>query len=49
VYDVIDGRGVLVDRVQLWPGRTLSAIGDGVAYLGVMSDGHARLEGAKLR
>jgi len=49
VYDVIDGRGVLVDRVQLWPGRTLSAIGDGVAYLGVMSDGHARLEVAKLR
>jgi hypothetical protein len=35
VYDVVDRQGVLVDRVQLPPYRTIAGFGPGVAYLAV--------------
>ena len=49
IYDVIDGRGQLVDRVKVPFGRVISGFGKGVVYLGVQDDQGARLERARIR
>ncbi|MBW7934562.1 MAG: hypothetical protein H3C62_13355 [Gemmatimonadaceae bacterium] len=49
VYDVIDGRGRLVDRVKVPFGRVISGFGPGVVYLGVLDEKGARLEKANIR
>ncbi len=50
VYDVVNGQGHLVDRVQLPPYRTIAGFGPGVVYMGVQdSTGTAHLERAKIR
>lgn len=49
IYDVIDGKGQLVDRVKLPFGRVISGFGKGVVYLGVQDDEGARLERARIR
>jgi hypothetical protein len=48
VYDVINGRGVLVDRVQVPPGRVIAGFGPGgIVYMGVLDGTVARLERAR--
>lgn len=49
IYDVIDGKGVLVDRVKVPFGRVIAEFGSGVVYLGVLDDKGARLEKARIR
>lgn len=49
VYDVIDRRGVLVDRVAFPYGRVIAGFGAGVVYMGVRDEKGARLELARLR
>jgi hypothetical protein len=49
IYDIINGEGVLVDRVRLPYGRVIAGFGPGVVYMGVLDDSGARLEKAKLR
>jgi len=50
VYDVIDGRGQLVDRVQLPPFRSIAGFGPGLVYLGVRdSVGIVHVERARIR
>jgi hypothetical protein len=50
VYDVINGKGVLVDRVQVPPGRVIAGFGrGGVVYMGVEDGNIARLERARVR
>ena len=50
VYDIVDRQGVVVDRVQLPPFRSVAGFGAGVVYLGVRdSVGVTRLERARLR
>ena len=49
VYDVINGKGDLIDRIQVPPGRVISGFGrDGLVYMG-FRDGTAgvRLEQAR--
>ncbi len=50
VYDVINGKSELIDRVQLPAGRTIAGFGPGVVYLGVR-DGTVgvRVERAKIK
>ena len=48
IYDVIDGSGRLVDRVQLQPGRQVVGFGPhGVVYLSARDDRGAWLERTK--
>ena len=48
VYDVVNGKGELVDRVQMPVGRVIAGFGPGgVVYMGVRQDGVARLERAR--
>jgi hypothetical protein len=45
IYDVIDRSGLLIDRVQVPPGRQVIGFGKGgVVYLAAREDGHAWLE-----
>ena len=49
VYDVVDPKGVLVDRVQLPPFRTIAGFGPGVMYLAVKdAAGRVFLEKARV-
>lgn len=49
IYDVIDDKGQLVDRVKVPFGRVISGFGPGVVYLGVLDEKGARLEKARLK
>jgi hypothetical protein len=50
VYDIIDRHGVLVDRVQLPPFRTIAGFAPGVIYMAVKdAAGNVRLERARIR
>jgi hypothetical protein len=49
IYDVINGKGELVDRVKLPFGRVISGFGPGVVYMGVQDDKGARLEMARIK
>lgn len=50
VYDVINRKGVLVDRIQVPPGRVIAGFGaGGVVYMGVLDGTIARLERARVR
>jgi hypothetical protein len=50
VYDVIDARGELIDRVQLPPFRSIAGFGAGVIYMGVLDSAKvAHLERARVR
>ncbi|MDP1862057.1 MAG: hypothetical protein Q8K82_25620 [Gemmatimonadaceae bacterium] len=49
IYDVINGKGELVDRVKLPYGRVISGFGPGVVYMGVLDDEGARLEKARIK
>ena len=50
VYDIVNRRGELVDRVQLPPFRTIAGFGPGVVYLGVKdASGVVHMERAKIR
>jgi hypothetical protein len=49
IYYVLNGRGELVDRVQIPFGRIIVGFGKNVAYMGVLDDKGARLELANLR
>lgn len=50
VYDVINRRGELIDRVQLPRYRTIAGFGPGVVYMAVVeAGGKVRLERARLR
>jgi hypothetical protein len=49
VYDVINGQGALVDRIQVPPGRVIAGFGrGGVVYMGVLDGTVARLERARV-
>jgi hypothetical protein len=48
VYDVINGQGVLVDRILVPPGRVIAGFGPGgMVYMGVLDGKVARLERAR--
>jgi len=50
VYDVIDRRGVVIDRIQVPPGRVIAGFGPGgVVYMGVLDGAIARIERARAR
>lgn len=49
IYDVINGKGELIDRVKLPFGRVISGFGKGVVYMGVQDDKGARLEQARIK
>jgi len=50
VYDVVNGQGQLVDRVQLPANRTIAGFGRGVIYMGVRDEnGNTHLEKARIR
>jgi hypothetical protein len=49
IYDVINGKGELVDRVKLPFGRVISGFGPGVVYMGVQDEKGARLEMARVK
>jgi hypothetical protein len=49
VYDVVNRRGVLIDRVAFPFGRVIAGFGAGVVYMGVRDDKGARLELARMR
>lgn len=50
IYDVIDGKGALSDRVQLPPGRTIVGFGPaGTVYLAAKDGAVTKLERAKVR
>ena len=49
VYDVIDRKGALIDRVAFPFGRVIAGFGPGVVYMGVRDDKGARLEVARIR
>ena len=49
IYDVINSKGELVDRVKLPFGRVISGFGPGVVYMGVQDGTSARLEMAKVK
>jgi hypothetical protein len=49
VYDVVNRQGVLVDRVQLPPFRTIAGFGHGVVYMAVKdAAGVVHLERARI-
>jgi hypothetical protein len=49
IYFVINGKGVLVDRVKVPFGRMIAGFGPGVVYMGVLDGKGARLEKAIIR
>jgi len=49
IYDVINGKGELIDRVKLPFGRVISGFGPGVVFMGVQDGASARLEMAKIK
>jgi hypothetical protein len=50
VYDIVNRRGELTDRVQLPAFRTIAGFGNGVIFLGVRdADGVMHLERARIR
>ena len=49
VYDVINAKGELTDRVLLPPGRVIAGFGKGVVYMGVREGSGVRLEAAPVR
>jgi len=50
VYDIVSRQGVVVDRVQLPPFRSIAGFGPGVVYLGVRDSlGTTHLERARIR
>ncbi len=50
VYDVINRQGVLIDRIQVPPGRVIAGFGPGgVVYMGVLDGTVARLERVQVR
>lgn len=50
VYDIVNGGGQLVDRVQLPAFRTIAGFGNGVVFLGVRDgEGNMHLERARIR
>jgi hypothetical protein len=50
VYDIINGQGVLTDRVQLPPGRVIAGFGPGgVVYMGVVDGTITHLERARVK
>jgi hypothetical protein len=49
IYDVVNGKGELVDRVKLPFGRVISGFGPGVVYMGVQDEKGARLEMARIK
>jgi len=49
IYFVINGRGEVIDRVQIPFGRVIAGFGKGVVYMGVLDDKGARLEVASVR
>lgn len=49
IYDVINGKGELIDRVKLPFGRVISGFGPGVVYMGVQDGASARLEMARVK
>jgi hypothetical protein len=50
VYDVVNEKGVLVDRVQLPAFRTIAGFGQGVVYMAVTdSTGAVHLERARMK
>ncbi len=50
VYDVVNRRGEITDRVQLPPFRTIAGFGPGLVYMGVQdSTGVTHLERARIR
>jgi hypothetical protein len=49
VYDVINNKGILVDRIAVPPGRVIAGFGSGgVVYMGVLDGNIARLERARV-
>ena len=48
-YNVVNSKGVIVERVVLPAGRTILAFGDGVAYLAHREGNAVHLEKASLR
>lgn len=49
VYDIINSKGVLVDRVLLPPGRVIAGFGPGTVYMGFRDGAGVRLESAPTR
>ncbi len=50
VYDVINNKGVLIDRVAIPPGRVIAGFGPGgMVYMGVVDGNITRLERARSR
>lgn len=49
IYDVINPKGELIDRVKIPFGRVISGFGKDVVFLGVQDDKGARLEKASLK
>jgi hypothetical protein len=50
VYDIVNRQGVLRDRVQLPPFRTIAGFGPGVVYMAVKdSAGVVHLERARIK
>lgn len=49
IHYVINGKGQLIDRVQLPYGRVIAGFAAGVVFMGVEDDGGVRLERARIR
>jgi len=50
IYDVVNAKGVLIDRVQIPKDRQIAGFGtDGVVYLTFVESGKTKLERAKLK
>ena len=49
VYDVINAKGELIDRVLMPAGRVIAGFGHGVVYMGVRDGAGVRLEVAKMK
>jgi hypothetical protein len=50
IYDIVNAKGVLVDRVQLPPFRAIAGFGPGVVYLGVTDpSGAVHLERTRIK
>jgi len=50
IYDIVNGEGAVIDRVQLPPFRTIAGFGKGIVYMGVAdSTGAIHLEQARIK
>lgn len=49
MYDVINGKGELIDRVLVPAGRVIAGFGHAVVYMGVRDGAGVRLEVAKMK